>query len=419
MSGEPNGTGSSSHGAPDQNLEQKNKQKQKQIQRQRQGEKQKQKQKQKQGESQNEKKTEPGAEINTTGTSHPNDKDSKKEGFKPKKNRNKKSQKEESQKTSTPAALATKASESPNSVETLKKLKKRQKRQQQRQRKKEAEKKNNTPPVPKLPVFKITVRKLPPKLSKQSFIDQLYSAHPEFKDHITETYYVNGYLPDSQFEQHIPSRCYINCTNDQTMMIVGRGIKGMIFKNDNLTVNKTSKSEENNNDTKTNDDDGTGNTKNDNDQSEIYDEDMETYTPIIEKSVYQAMPALNKEDGSINVDKWDFFNNKLEDIAIYQRFCEIISDSSRTQLPRDIFEYEREYELKKKEEELKIKNASKNNKKKKKKSKNKNKSKANNDLTPAEQAKQDDIIQKKRQKKRRKRERERQKKLEEAKKAKE
>ena len=168
-----------------------------------------------------------------------------------------------------------------------------------------------------IPVFKITIRKLPPLLKKESFIEQVSRTYPDFNKDVTSIYYVQGYHPEVQFEESVLSRCYINCTNQETMMKVGRAIKGMQFT----------------------DDDG----------------DEEIYNPTIEKSFYQEMPDFEKIENNensdnteistpnipntIKIDVWDVFNNKLDEVDVYKRFCEIISDENKKQLPSDIFAY--------------------------------------------------------------------------------
>ena len=201
-----------------------------------------------------------------------------------------------------------------------KKLKFKLKRAANRQAKREAqreERKLEQLAKASIPVFKITICKLPPQLKKQSFIKQVSQTYPDFDKDVTGIYYVQGYHPEVQFEESVLSRCYINCTNQETMMKVGRAIKGMQFT----------------------DDDG----------------DEEIYNPTIEKSFYQEMPDFEKIENNensdnteistpnipntIKIDVWDVFNNKLDEVDVYKRFCEIISDENKKQLPSDIFAY--------------------------------------------------------------------------------
>jgi hypothetical protein len=422
-----NGSNESNNGGnQNQNNEQKNKLKQRQRQKRRQEERQK------------EKKKEMKENLKDNIESIP--KNMKKEENKPNKNKNNKSQNQTASFTASslsPAALLDSTGsliEQSIDVDEAKKLKKKQKRQQQRQRKRQMEKQKRLDSFEveqrnKLPVHKLTIRKLPPRLSKNSFIKKVFTENPEFKEYICEIYYVNGYYPETQFEQSVPSRCYINCINDESMMMVGRGIKQMSFTNDlinNETENETENENdnenenENNNENHTNVDSQIGSPK-------MYDEEMETYSPIVEKSFYQHMPGFvipKDVESEVKVDTWEFFNNKLDDIAIYRRFCELISGEDRKQLPANIFEYEKQFEAKKKAVELAVKQktdtatATGKNKKNKNKNKKKNKKTKTEEVqevlvTPEEKAKLDEIKKKKKkEKKKRKREKQRQEKRE-------
>ncbi|TID28479.1 hypothetical protein CANINC_002474 [Pichia inconspicua] len=187
--------------------------------------------------------------------------------------------------------------------------------------------KNKTPQVPERVTFKLTVRRLPPNLKEDSFWNVVYTNFPDFKELVHSYYYVNGYLPQTQFENPVFSRCYIDCIDEQSMMIVGRGIKTLTFTND--VEGQTKKDE-------------TGN-------SEVFEEEMEVYVPSIEKSFYQKMPQGDiepfPENGSITKNPH------------YKLFVELLKEEGRREMPRNIFDYIIELKQKKKSERRKQKKA--------------------------------------------------------------
>lgn len=240
---------------------------------------------------------------------------------KSKKKRSKKSQNKNNSKSnglqeSTPSTTDGSAS----NYQDAKKLKKKRKRQMQKERRKQLQlERKRKAEKPRLPVNKITVRNLPPSLSKESFITKIKQTNPQLEAYISEYYYVNGYYPRNQFESSVPSRCYISCLDELNMMQVGRAIKSMTFTDDKPNTSETeSKNVE-----------GNGEPVPDTD-------DLETYIPIIEKSLYQVMPDFNFL-GEITIDKWDFLNGKLEEDFAFKRFCESIDSEGKISLPENIF----------------------------------------------------------------------------------
>lgn len=227
--------------------------------------------------------------------------------------------------TNSSTKTTTDSVKAPSVSEEAKLLKKKQKRLQQREKKKKLQKQAKEREQ-RLPVYKLTIRNLPPNLSKESFMLQVEQLHPEFKEFITEYYYVRGYYPVNQFEASIPSRCYINCSEETTMMQVGRAIKQMTFVDDKTTNIST---------------DNDDNSKPQNETVETSEsgevvEEMEIYAPAVEKSFLQMMPDFN-ERGEIHIDKWDFFNNKLEESSAYKKFIKSIESNGEIPLPVDIF----------------------------------------------------------------------------------
>lgn len=271
-------------------------------------------------------------------------------------------------------------------IEAEKKMKKKARRKQKKQkRRQESKTESHIKPSrlklrlkPKEPIFKLTVRKLPPNLCQESFINKVVDFFPDFNDLVRNWYYCPGQYPDSQFEQSTLSRCYINCKSKDAMMAIGRAIKELTFVDDDK---EPAVQEEGNTDVQ---DRPVEEKEYDND--EIYGEadEREVYKPVIEKSMYQEMPNLTK-DNSVHVEQWDFFNGKLGEIAIYQRFCEAISEEGRTQLPADIFEYQTQYEKKKLAEKREAKLAAKKQAKKLAKKKKALKLKESEKKVPSEE----------------------------------
>ena len=205
---------------------------------------------------------------------------------------------------------------------------------------------------PNLPVFKLTIRKLPPNLTKAAFVEKVISQFSDFLQHVNALYYVDGHSPEVQYEASTASRCYINCKSEQSMMIVGRTIKGITFIDEVASES------------------GDGDQKG-NSNAELY-EDLETYIPVIEKSFYQELPPLTKPlvassdeskgmnplmeiSSELQIDDEGLVTTKLEDVAVYQLFCELLEEEGRTHLPADIFKYKTLHEAKQKAQLKKMK----------------------------------------------------------------
>jgi hypothetical protein len=206
--------------------------------------------------------------------------------------------------------------------------------------------------VPNLPVFKLTIRKLPPNLTQAAFVEKVISQFSDFLQHVNALYYVDGHSPEVQYEASTASRCYINCKSEQSMMIVGRTIKGITFIDEVPSES------------------GDGDQKG-NSNAELY-EDLETYIPVIEKSFYQELPPLTKPlvassdeskgmnplmeiSSELQIDDEGLVTTKLEDVAVYQLFCELLEEEGRTHLPADIFKYKTLHEAKQKAQLKKMK----------------------------------------------------------------
>lgn len=205
--------------------------------------------------------------------------------------------------------------------------KKRLKRQLQKEKKRKfLQAQREKAKIPRLPVFKLTIRNLPPNLTEESFISKIQEKNEDFKKLITEYYYVKGYYPVNQFEPNVRSRCYLNFVDENAMMLGGRTIKQMTFVNDNLKDDKYSTNDKKVNKKKV---------VIDKEQGEG-EEEKEIYSPIIEKSFYQAMPDFEKL-GQLNVDKWHFFNGKLKDNSSYKKYLQIIESQGKIPFPDNIF----------------------------------------------------------------------------------
>ena len=253
---------------------------------------------------------------------HPDQIDKGEKVIKAKKKKPKKAQNKNNNKPNDSKELSVTTSDNisaldPNEAKRLKKKRKRQQQKEKRKQLQQAQKLRGE--KPRLPVNKITVRNLPPNLSKASFINKVFQKNPELEQYVAEYYYVNGFYPKNKFESSVPSRCYINCTDESTMMLVGRAVKAMTFTDDTPSKPKTDNS---NNDENLN-------------KAEVM-EDLETYIPSVEKSFYQVMPEF-KSVGEPVIDKWDFMNGKLNDDFAFKKFCEAIDSEGKVPLPDNIF----------------------------------------------------------------------------------
>lgn len=202
-----------------------------------------------------------------------------------------------------------------------KKLKRQQLKEKKRKLMQEEKERLERERKPILPVFKLTVRNLPPDLSEKLFIEQIQKKNPDLKEFITEYYYVQGYYPTNQFEANVLSRCYINCSDETTMMTVGRTIKQMKFKDDvRGRVEEPTKNEN----------------QNIEERGIEEEEASEIYNPVIEKSFLQSMPDF-ASIGVINTGKWDSCNGKLEMNSAFKKFVEAIDSEGKIPIPEDIF----------------------------------------------------------------------------------
>ena len=201
-----------------------------------------------------------------------------------------------------------------------KKLRKKRKRQLQKEKRKQIQQEQKLrEEKPRLPVNKITVRNLPPNLSKKSFITKVVQANRDLEQCIAEYYYVDGFYPKNQFESSVLSRCYINCTDESSMMLVGRAIKALTFTDDAPSEPEADKS-----------------TTDESAEKVETMEELETYIPSVEKTFYQVMPEF-KSLGEPFINKWDFMNGKLEDDFAFKKFCEAIDSEGKMPLPDNIF----------------------------------------------------------------------------------
>lgn len=187
-----------------------------------------------------------------------------------------------------------------------------------KKRKRSAKKK--APKVPERVTYKLTIRRLPPNLKENTFWDVVNTKFPEFKDAIHSHYYVEGYLPQTQYENPVFSRCYVDCIDEDSMMAVGRGIKTLTFTND--TEGSTEKEDGGN--------------------SEVFDEKMEVYIPLIEKSFYPKMPQGGVQPFSKN--------GSIAENPHYKLFAELLKEEGRMEMPKNIFEYAVELEERRKKE---------------------------------------------------------------------
>lgn len=260
--------------------------------------------------------------LETSVTVNPPDQNNKGEKVTKVKKKKPKAQNKNSNKSNNPKEPLSITTENLSALDPneAKKLRKKRKRQLQKEKRKQLQQEQKLrEEKPRLPVNKITVRNLPPKLSKESFITRVVQATPELEQHFAEYYYVDGFYPENQFESSVPSRCYINCTDESSMMLVGRAIKTLTFTDDAPSKPEAEK-----------------NTTDENAEKVEAMEELETYIPSIEKTFYQVMPEF-KSLGEPFINKWDFMNGKLEDDFAFKKFCEAIDSEGKMPLPDNIF----------------------------------------------------------------------------------
>lgn len=114
--------------------------------------------------------------------------------------------------------------------------------------------------------FKLVIRKLPPNLSKESFLNQFEAKYPELFTSVINNYYVPGNYPMNDFYSVVYSRSYINCDTQENMMKIGKAIKEMEFTDDN---------------------------NGDNTDDSINNFEGAIYRPVVEKAFLQMMPTAH------------------------------------------------------------------------------------------------------------------------------
>lgn len=76
---------------------------------------------------------------------------------------------------------------------------------------------------------KLVVRNLPPLLTCDAFLDQVFKLDSCDRAALLSHYYVQGEYPENPYLPFVHSRCYLQCVDESALMAFGKAIKEMKF----------------------------------------------------------------------------------------------------------------------------------------------------------------------------------------------